>query len=149
MLKEWIGKQSNPIKNTIEAGAVKKFALAIGDDNPLYTDAQAANESRYGGLIAPPTYPFTLDYGKIEGLPLPSKGLIHGEQIFSYDRPLQIGEDIFCFTMLADVYDKEGSNGTMTFVVTDRVGEDVRGERVFTARSITVIMGAVRKGMEQ
>ena len=149
MLKDWIGKQSPAIKNRVEQGAVEKFALAIGDKNPLYLDEEFAKTTRYEGLIAPPTFPVTFDYGKIDGIPLPSKGLIHGEQIFSYDRPLKVGEVINCYTKLADVYDKSGGNGVMTFVVMERIGEDVTGNRVYSAKSIVVITEAVRKGMEQ
>ena len=37
----------------------RHFALAFGDDNPLYTDPLYAQESSWGSPIAPPLYPFT------------------------------------------------------------------------------------------
>lgn len=145
MLEQWIGKQSVPVKNTIERGAVKKFAVAIGDRNPLYIDELYAKTSRYQGLIAPPTFVQTLEYGKIEGMPVPRKGVVHGEQKYMFTRPLQVGEDIWCYAKLADVYEKKGSNGLLTFVVTDRIGEDRRGERIYTATTVTVWSESVRK----
>ena len=37
----------------------RHFALAYGDDNPLYTDPAHAGASSWGSSIAPPLYPFT------------------------------------------------------------------------------------------
>jgi acyl dehydratase len=37
----------------------RHFALAYGDDNPLYTDPVHAQASSWGSSIAPPLYPFT------------------------------------------------------------------------------------------
>jgi acyl dehydratase len=37
----------------------RHFALAYGDDNPLYTDPAHARASSWGSSIAPPLYPFT------------------------------------------------------------------------------------------
>lgn len=36
----------------------RHFALAYGDDNPLYNDPEYAAASSWGGSIAPPLYPF-------------------------------------------------------------------------------------------
>ena len=96
MFKDCIEKRSKPVKNSVERGAVKKFAEAIGDLHPIFIDEEIGKQSRYGTNIAPPTFPRVFDYGVIEGLNLPSKGLIHGEQIYHYKRPLLVGEEITC-----------------------------------------------------
>ena len=49
-----IGVASEPTAHDVEAGAIRRFADAIGDPNPLYRDEPAARESRYGGIVAPP-----------------------------------------------------------------------------------------------
>ena len=36
--------------------AVRRFALCIGDDNPLFTRADYARNTRWGGVIAPPAF---------------------------------------------------------------------------------------------
>ncbi|MBA4116191.1 MAG: MaoC family dehydratase N-terminal domain-containing protein, partial [Rubrobacter sp.] len=64
-LEQFIGQRSEPVMNVVEKGAVRKFAEAIGDLNPLYMDEEVAKASRYGRLIAPPTFPRTFDYGEI------------------------------------------------------------------------------------
>ena len=56
MREQAIGTESEPVTVDVEKGAILKFAQAIGDENPLWNDEAAARRTRYGGLIAPPTF---------------------------------------------------------------------------------------------
>ncbi|GGK30679.1 hypothetical protein GCM10010965_24450 [Caldalkalibacillus thermarum] len=149
MWAEFVGKRSPKVKNGVERGAVRKFAEAIGDLNPLYLNEETAAQSRYGSLIAPPTFPRTFQYGKIKDLPLPESGLIHGEQSFYYERPLLVGEEVYCYTELKKVFEKKGGSGLLTFLVFERVGEDPEGKRIFMTRETIIITETVRKGMQR
>ena len=111
MYTHLIGQKSNKVKNTVERGLVRRFAEAIGDPHPIYMDEETGKQSRYGANIAPPTFPRVFDYGTIEQLDLPKKGLIHGEQNYHYARPLLVGEEVYCWTEIKDYYEKAGSNG--------------------------------------
>ena len=147
MLKDTIGKRSVKVKNTVERGAVRKFAEAIGDPAPIYIDEETGRNSRYKRNIAPPTFPVTFDFGDIPELKLPEKGLIHGEQKYHYNRPLLVGEDVYCYSEVNDYYEKTGSNGSMGFVVIVRTGEDENGKLLFTEERVLIINETVRKGM--
>jgi acyl dehydratase len=145
MFKEQIGKQSNKVKNVVERGAVKKFAEAIGDNHPIYFDEETGEHSRYKKNLAPPTFPRVFDYGVIEGLNLPNKGLIHGEQAFHYERPLLVGEEIYCYTLVKNYFEKKGNFGVMGFLVIENYGEDLSGRLIFSSTATVVISEAVRK----
>lgn len=145
MFKDQIGKQSNKVKNVVERGAVKKFAEAIGDLHPIYFDEEVGEKSRYIKNIAPPTFPRTFDYGVIEGLNLPNKGLIHGEQTFHYERPLLVGEETYCYSKVKSYFEKKGNFGEMGFLVLESYGEDLEGNTIFSSTSTVVISEAVRK----
>jgi acyl dehydratase len=147
MLKETIGMRSAKVKNTVEKGAVRKFAEAIGDPAPIYLEEDAGRRSRYKSNIAPPTFPVTFNYGEVPGLSLPSKGLIHGEETYHYNRPLRVGEEVYCYTEIKDYYEKSGNNGEMGFLVTNRFGEDVNGKLLFTEERVIILNETVRKGM--
>lgn len=147
LYRELVGRRSEPVKNLVERGAVRKFAEAIADPNPLYTDEAAAKASRYGRLLAPPTFPRTFDYGEIDGLALPPAGLIHGEFSISYERPLLAGEEVLCSMQLKDSYDKESRRGLLGFLIFERAGESPEGELVFTMDDIVVVTETVRKGI--
>ena len=144
---EFVGSRSKPVRNLVERGAVRRFAEAIADPSPLYIDEEVARKSRYGNLLAPPTFPRTFDYGLIEGLELPSAGLIHGEFRISYERPLLVGEELLCHMELKDSYDKQGRRGLLGFLVFERTGESVDGERVFTTNDVVVVTESVRRGI--
>ncbi|MED1470440.1 MaoC family dehydratase N-terminal domain-containing protein [Bacillus salipaludis] len=145
MFKDQIGKQSTKIKNVVERGAVKKFAEAIGDLQPIYFNEEFGKQSRYKSNIAPPTFPRVFDYGEIDGFHLPVKGLIHGEQTFHYVRPLMVGEEIFCYSIIKSYVEKNGGFGKMGFLVLESFGEDVSGNTIFSSTSTIVISEAVRK----
>jgi len=145
LLKEQIGKQSDKVKNVVERGAVKKFAEAIGDLHPIFFDEDTGRLSRYKNNIAPPTFPRVFDYGAIEGLNLPNKGLIHGEQTFHYVRPLLVGEEVYCYSIVKKYFEKKGNFGQMGFLVLESFGEDSKGTTIFSSTSTIVISEAVRK----
>ena len=144
--KSMVGERSEPVWNVVERGAVRKFAEAIGDPNPLYVDEGAAKGSRYGGLIAPPTFPRTFEYGEIRGMDSPEGGTLHGEHMIRYEGgPLRVGEELYCYTALQDYYEKEGRGGLLGFVVVERSGEAPGGGRRFTMRDVAVVTPAFRR----
>ena len=147
MWQTLIGARSKPAVNWIERGAVRRFAEAIGDPHPLYCDEDTAFRSRYGGLIAPPTFAFTLDYGEIEGLILPEAGLLHGEQRIAATRPLRVGERIMGEAVLEDSYEKRGARGTLTFLVFGQTGAADGGDVVVSLRQVLIVTEAAMRGM--
>ncbi|MEH7107548.1 MaoC family dehydratase N-terminal domain-containing protein [Bacillus sp. JJ1764] len=145
MFKDQIGKRSTNVKNVVERGAVKKFAESIGDAHPIFVDEETGSLSRYRNNIAPPTFPRVFDYGVIEGLNLPNIGLIHGEQTFHYVRPLLVGEEVYCSSVVKNYFEKKGNFGEMGFLVLESMGEDDQGNVIFSSTSTVVISEAVRK----
>lgn len=132
-----IGATSAPHDYEVEKGAIRRFAEAIGDDNPLSTDEAFAKQQGYAGLVAPPTFPATFR------VPLPVtfeiSHVLHGEQEYSYTRPIVAGETIRCVAKIVDIYEKQGSFGAMTFLVTEISGEDMDGKPVFTGKSVSIL----------
>ncbi|WHZ55754.1 MaoC family dehydratase N-terminal domain-containing protein [Metabacillus hrfriensis] len=147
MFKHLIGSASEKVKNSIEKGTVRKFAVAIGDENPLFIDEAAGARSKYKRNLAPPTFPVTLSYGTIEGLKLPSKGLIHGEQSFHYEKPLLVGDTVYCSSKLVNYRERKGSGGSMGMLTIERLGETEEGDLIFSMKQVVIINEAVRKVM--
>ncbi len=145
--ERFIGHRSEAVSNVVEKGAVKKFAEAIGDPNPLYVDEEAAKASRYGRLLAPPTFPRAFEYGEVEGIGPPGQGLIHGEHRIRYERPLFVGEEVLCYAKVEDYYEKEGRKGTLGFLISERIGEDPEGERIFTMIDTAILTPAIKENL--
>jgi acyl dehydratase len=144
-----VGRSSAPVTNWVERGAVRRFAEAIGDLNPLYFDDAIARASSHGRLIAPPTFPVTLDYGTVPGFMLPPAGIIHGSQSFRYSRPLFVGDKLECDITLETTFVKAGSQGRLTFLVLRRSGRSAGGAEIFVATATLIITETVMRGLAQ
>ena len=57
LYERFVGRSSEPVHNVVDREAVRLFAEAIADPSPLYRDEDAGGRSRYGRLLAPPTFP--------------------------------------------------------------------------------------------
>jgi acyl dehydratase len=79
---------------------VREFATAIGDTNPVSHDVDAARALGYADVVAPPTFAFVITHKAMgEAMFDPDLGLdysrvVHGEQRFTYVRPLVAGDVI-------------------------------------------------------
>lgn len=128
----------------VEKGAIRKFVEAIGDHNPIYRDEKAAKEAGYASIPAPPTFPITFQFefktgGVRDKIPIDMKRVLHGEQRFTYKRPLVAGDKVWVKQRVADISSKSGKSGGMDFLTIDYIGSDEKGKEVFTMRSVTVI----------
>jgi hypothetical protein len=54
---------------------------------------------------------------------------------------------LLCRMQLKDSYDKQGSRGLLGFLIFERTGESVDGERLFTTNDVVVVTEAVRRGI--
>jgi len=138
-----IGKTTGITTVEVEKGHIRKFALAVGDDNPLYHDEEYAKNSRYGGIIAPPTFVTTFGFESkdsvMEGLEFDRSRLLHGEQEYEYFKPIMAGDKISFSSTITDITEKEGKSGAMDIVTTEMTGHNQDGEKVFVGRSTVVI----------
>src|SRR5471030_1347000 len=79
---------------------IREFAAAIGDGNPAYTDVEAAKALGHPDLVAPPTFAIVLSMGAADQVVMdPALGLdytrvVHGDQRFSYTRPIFAGDEL-------------------------------------------------------
>lgn len=138
-----IGQRSEPLATEIEKGAIRRFARALDDDNPIYWDVDAARALGYPNIVAPPTFAATLEKTPIPGLVLPSAGLIHGEQEFKYGNPILAGDVISVEAWLHDVKTRKGSRGIMNILEIRSEGRNQDGIMVFQARSVIIVSEGV------
>jgi len=136
-----IGRESEPVQHDVEKNAIRRFAEALGDPNPLYQDEGAARAAGYAGLVAPPTFPLALTANERfrHSLDLGTRSILHGEQLFEYARPIVAGDRITVVTRVADVQEKAGASGPMDVLVLEDEGRDDRGEWVFRSRATLIL----------
>lgn len=132
-----IGVKSEKRVFEVEKGAIRAFAQAIGDDNPIHLDEAYAKEQGYASLVAPPTFPATLRMPK-PGINVELSRTLHGEQEFSYERPIVAGDVLHCVSELVDIYERPGKAAPMTFFILETRGEDSNGNLVFTSKTTVI-----------
>jgi acyl dehydratase len=122
-LKQYIGKIDPPHVREVERGSIRRYADAVGNDNPLYFDEEYASESRYGTIIAPPGF-----FGwPMQSVPS-SEGIIglmtaminagyyrilDGGMSYECFLPVRAGDILIASPKVKDVSAKEGKSGTM------------------------------------
>ena len=115
-----IGVESPPVTHTIELGAIRRFARAIGDPNPLFNDEAAARKTRYGGVIAPPTFLRSLmDDPARARVDVPYTGVLDGGSDWEYFEPVRPGDRVTITSKVVNVYERQGRLGNMVFVITE------------------------------
>lgn len=58
-----VKRPMRPWNSLVTKDTIWHFAMGVGDDNPLFNDAEYARGTRWGGLIAPPTYLYSCTSG--------------------------------------------------------------------------------------
>lgn len=127
----------------VEAGRLKFFAKAIGQDDAVYRDEAAARDAGHPGLPVPPTFLFCLEMDAPnpaalrELLGIDIARVLHGEQRFRYHRPAHAGDVLRFEQRIADIYAKKG--GALEFVVRETRVTNQRGEHVADLIGTTVV----------
>jgi acyl dehydratase len=139
--KNLIGRESEPTVVEIEKGAIRRFAEALGDPNPLAVDEAAARAAGYAGLVAPPTFAVTLGWSDRfrHSLDLGTRAVLHGEQAFEYARPLVSGDRLTLRSRVLDVQERVGASGPVDVMMVEDEGRDEKGAIVFKARATYII----------
>jgi acyl dehydratase len=135
-----IGASTETFVVEIEKGAIRRFAEAIDDGNPLFRDEAFAREAGHPGIIAPPTFPVTFRPPEepVWTRALDRRRVLAGEHAFEYTRPIRAGETLTCRIHFVDVIDREGRSGRMELLVQETRGADAAGALVFVHRRTTI-----------
>jgi len=143
--RELVGRSYPPSAvYEVGRGKIAEFATAIGDDDPLYREVEAARAAGYPDVIAPPTFAIalTLEAANVvlsdPQVSLDYSRVVHGEQRFTHHRPIGAGDRLVATTTIEAVRSVAGNDMLTTRV--DVATED--GEPVCSATSMLVARGA-------
>ena len=123
---------------------IKEFARAIGEDNPVHTDPEAAKAAGHRDVVAPPTFSTIINLTAINTMVTdPALGLdygrmVHGDQAFIYHRPIVAGDELVADTVIEAISRRAGND----FITLRADISDATGEPVVTARAQLVVRDA-------
>ncbi len=129
----------------VEKGAIKRFADAIDDTNPLYRDVEYARNSKYGTIIAPTGFcGWPTKGGLMENM-----GLIMGPMVnagypvildagveFEPFVPIRDGDILSCHSKIANIVEKTAKSGKGMLMLTAEANFlNQNGDKAVTMRS--------------
>ena len=84
---------SNVFNELASKDAIRKFADGIGDPNPLWLDPEHARKTRYGSIVAPPSWLYSVfPTWVLQGLP--GVHAFHSGNDWEFYRPIYEGDTI-------------------------------------------------------
>ncbi|WP_168625780.1 MaoC family dehydratase N-terminal domain-containing protein [Cryobacterium sp. BB307] len=142
---ELVGRQFPPIPPyLVGREKIREFSRAVFATSPLNLDPDAAREAGYADVVAPPTFPIVIqEHTLAQLLAEPGAGIdltltVHGDQRFSYTRPIVAGDELTASLTVTSVK----SLGGNSMVTAETVITDLAGEHVVTSTSTLVVRSA-------
>jgi acyl dehydratase len=121
---------------------IREFADAIGAPDAAYRDPEAAKALGHPDVIAPPTFPvvFSAAIETLVGdteLALDFGRVVHGDQRFSYHRPVRAGDRLVPHNSIEEIMSRVGND----FITVRSEIFTVEGEPVVTMSCRLVVRG--------
>ena len=122
---------------------VREFARAVYATHPVNHDPAAAQAAGYADIVAPPTFPVVVQEATLaQLLAEPDAGIdfsrvVHGDQRFSYSRPVVAGDELTATLTVTSVKTLGGN----ALVTAESAIADASGAHVVTAISTLVVRG--------
>ena len=125
-----IGTQLPPFTTKVSRDRVRRFALAIGEDDPVFHDLSAARALGHPDIPLPPTLLFSAELDRpgedlLAKLGVPVDRVMHSEQRFTYHAPAHAGENLTFATVIADIRTRAGRTFLVQETEVTRDGEPV------------------------
>ena len=125
------------LSRRVERADIVEFVGAVGDDNPIHSDAEFAAGTTFREPIAPGVFTAGLISGVI-GTRLPGPGAIYLSQSLKFIRPVKIGDTITARVEVIEVLPARNRIRLAT-VCTNQRGEEVLSGEAWVMPSPTAV----------
>ena len=143
-----VGRRLAPVTAHVEPGRLRFFRETLGESNPIYNDAAAAQAAGYDATPVPPTYLFCLEmmdaeqaFEFLDVIGADLAQVLHGEQRFAYHAPVVVGDTLLFEPRIAGITDKKG--GAMTLAVVETRVTNQHGVHVADIARTVVVLNKV------
>ncbi len=127
-----VGKGYQPFEYEVGREKIREYAHAVGEENPVHFDPQAAREAGFRGVVAPPMFAVVYSAGAIAPAMLdPEVGMnfammVHGGQEFAWSDVVCAGDTITTTASVKDIEKRDDK----TFYVFETVSVNQDGHEV-------------------
>jgi acyl dehydratase len=137
------GKTYPPYAYEVGKEKIREYAYAVGEDNPVYFDREAARAAGFRDIPAPPMFAVVYSAGSVGPAVLdPEVGInfpqmVHGSQEFQWGEPVCAGDSITTTTEVKDISQRDDK----AFYVFESVSRNQDGAEVVRGTWTNIVRG--------
>jgi acyl dehydratase len=137
------GKTYPPFAYEVGKEKIREYAQAVGEENPVYFDRQAARDAGFRDIPAPPMFAVVYSAGAMAPAILDHEVginfalMVHGGQEFEWSEPVCSGDAITTVAECKDIYEKDGKG----FYVFESVSTNQDGQEVVRGTWTNIVRG--------
>ncbi len=130
-LKARIGKPWPPFVYPIERGMIRRFAAAVGDNNPRWQDDRAE---------VPPALLPTLGFEQVISTMLEMKGIVlHGSTELECYLSAEVGDTITVTVTIASIRERRSDKGNLAFITLEKTYYNQRRELIACCKQLAIV----------
>ena len=137
------GKTYEPYSYEVGKEKIREYAHAVGEDNPVYFDREAAKAQGFRDIPAPPMFAVVYSAGSVgpavvdDEVGINLAMMVHGGQEFVWGEPVCSGDTITTETEVSDIYERDGKG----FYVFRSVSRNQEGREVVRGTWTNIVRG--------
>jgi acyl dehydratase len=140
---EAIGKTWSTDPFQVEGERIRKYADAIGEENPVHHDVETAKGAGFRDLVAPPMFAVVYQFPALAQAAVdPELGmnlatLVHGGQEFTWSEPVCAGDVISTEVACKEIHERDGKG----FYVFEAVSQNQDGTETVRGTWTNIVRG--------
>jgi acyl dehydratase len=140
---EAVGKEYPSVAYEVGREKIREYASAVGEDNPVHHDREAARAAGFRDVVAPPMFAVVYSGPAVgPGIFDPDVGInfaamVHGSQEFVWGEPVCAGDEITTTARVGEIYERDGKG----FYIFESVSTNQDGEEVVRATWTNIVRG--------
>ena len=138
-----IGKTYEPALYAVGREKIREYARAVGENDPVCTDLDAARAAGYADLLAPPMFAVVYSAPAVgppifdPEIELNFAMMVHGGQEFEWGQPVVAGDEVTTTASVKDISEADGRG----YYVFESVSVNQRGEQVCRGTWTNIVRG--------
>jgi acyl dehydratase len=141
--RDVVGKEWPPAEYEVGREKIREYAYAVGENDPVHHDPEAARAAGFRNVVAPPMFCVVYSAPAVApGVLDPEVGInlaamVHGSQEFVWGEPVCAGDVITTTATLTDAYEQDGKG----FYVFESVSENQDGQETVRGTWTNIVRG--------
>ena len=141
--KDAVGKQWPPVAYEVGVEKIREYARAVGEEDPVHLDREAALAAGFRDVVAPPMFCVVYSAPALgpamfdDEVGMNFAAMVHGGQEFEWGEPACSGDEITTTSKCLEIFEKDGKG----FYVFETVSVNQDGDEVVKGTWTNIVRG--------